>query len=177
MVLLRRLVAILLVAVVAGCEDASTPDNGVEAREGNVVELGGLTYRVVLFRQLNPQAAPESALVEGVPPDGQGYYAAFVTVCNDSDEPHLATNDIHLEDAFGNTFAARNTDVDPELAYDPRRLQPEACEPADGSAAEETYNGAALVFSVPFDAVQRRPMILEIQPRDGGAPARVQLDL
>jgi hypothetical protein len=177
MVRLRSLVAIVLVALVAGCDDAPPEDNAVEAREGNVVELGGLTYRVVLFRELNPRTVPDSALVEGVPKDGQGYYAAFLSVCNDSDAVQMPTGDIHLEDAFGHGFAPLDADVDSELTYEPHRLQPEACLPADGSAAEETYNGAALIFSVPFDAVQRRPMILSLQPRGGGTPARVQLDL
>ncbi|HET8757524.1 MAG TPA: hypothetical protein VFM58_16010 [Solirubrobacteraceae bacterium] len=177
MLLLRMLVAAALVAVVAGCDDETARDNAVEAREGNAVELGGLTYRVVLFRQLNPRATPESALVDGVPPAGEGYYAAFLSVCNASDGTHVPTDDIHLEDAFGKSFAPLDTDVNAELTYEPRRLPPEACEPADDSAADETYNGAALVFSVPFDAVQRRPMVLEIQPRGGGVPARVQLDL
>ena len=86
-----------------------------------------------------------------------GYYGAFLTVCNESGEPRTPTGDIDLEDAFGSTFRPLDATVHPELTYQPRRLEPNGCEPADGSPADETFNGAALVFSVPFDAVQRRP--------------------
>jgi hypothetical protein len=50
--------------------------------------------------------------------------------------------------------------------------------PATGSAADRTFDGAALVFDVPYDSTQERPLILEIRERsEGGERARIVLDL
>jgi hypothetical protein len=45
--------------------------------------------------------------------------------------------------------------------------------------ADRTFDGAALVFDVPFDVItQERPLILEIRERaEGGEVARIELDL
>ena len=173
---------VILLASLAGCVLAAcggeADDNAVEAREENVVTIDGMTYRAVLFRQLNPRVVPDRSLVEqpAVEPD-VGLYAVFLRVCNDSDEEGRPTDDIVLEDAFGQTFRPLRSAVDPELNYQPRSLAPESCVPASGSTADETFSGAALVFGVPFESAQERPMVLEIRPRGGGDAARIQLDL
>lgn len=172
-----RLAVILLACLLAACGD-EREDNAVDAREENVVRVDDLTYRAVLFRQLNPHVASDSSLVETAAPEAdEGLYAAFVHVCNYSDEPQQATGQIVLEDAFGQVFRPLRSGVDPELTYRARTLAPGVCIPAEGSPANESFNGAALVYEVPFDAVQERPMVLEIRPRGGGEPARIQLDL
>ena len=172
-----RLAVILLACLVVACGDEPA-DTAVEAREENVVRLGDLAYRAVLFRQLNPRVAPDGSLVETAAVEAdKGLYAAFMHVCNQSDEPKQATGQIVLEDAFGQVFRPLRSGVDQELTYQARTLAPGACIPARDSPASETFNGAALVFEVPFDAVDERPMVLEIRPRGDGDPARIQLDL
>jgi hypothetical protein len=172
-----RIAVILLACVVVACGD-EPEDTAVEAREENVVRVGDLTYRAVLFRQLNARVAPDRSLVETAAPGShEGMYAAFLHVCNESDEPQTATGQIVLEDAFGQTFRPVSSGVDRELTYQARRLAPGACIPTRDSPADETFNGAPLVFEVPFDAVDERPMALEIRPRGEGEPARIQLDL
>ena len=162
------------VLVAAGCGGESG-DTAVDAREQNTVRIDGLSYRAVLFRELNPRVPPDRSLVErGAPAQGVGLYAAFIRVCNDSGEPRQPTGDIHLENAFGDRFSPRGRSG---LAYRPQMLEHGACIPADNSVAAETFNGAPLVFRVPFDAAQERPMVLEIQPRAGADPVRIELDL
>lgn len=172
-----RLAVILLACLVVACGDEPA-DTAVEAREENVVRVGDLTYRAVLFRHLNPRVAPDRSIVETAAPEAdEGLYAAFIHVCNESDEPQRPTGQIVLEDAFGQVFRPLRSGVDTELTYQTARLAPGDCIPARDSPANETFNGAALVYEVPFDAVQERPMVLEIRPRGGGDPARIQLDL
>ena len=74
-------------------------------------------------------------------------------------------------------FRPLRSEVDPELTYEARTVAPGDCIPTRDSPANETFNGAALVFAVPFDAVQERPMVLEIRPRGDGDAVRIQLDL
>jgi hypothetical protein len=173
----RSLTVILLAALVAACDEESG-DSAVEAREQNVVRIDGLAYRVVLFRELNPRIEPDRSLVEGARPGpDEGLYAAILHVCNEGEVPARPTGDIVLEDAFGQVFHPLRPAVDPELTYHPRDLDPDECLPVPGSTADTSFDGAAVVYEVPFDAVQRRPMVLEIRPRGGGEPSRVQLDL
>ena len=175
-------VAFAFVAALAGCGSSGAPaDNAVEATEQNSVRLGGVEYRVVRFRELNPRIPPDRSILDGPPPsDGKGYYAAFVTACNASSRTRTPTSRIHLEDAFGQRFSPLAAASDSVFAYRPRPLEPERCLLAEDSAASRTVDGAAIVFEVPYDAAQERPLILEISRRPDGAgraAARIQLDL
>ena len=87
---------------------ADPDDNAVDAAEQNTVELGGVRYRVTLFRQLNVATAPDDALWEGEPPaDGRGLYMVSLRACAAGGEPARTTADVILEDAFGRRFEAR----------------------------------------------------------------------
>lgn len=176
------LAAVALALGIAACADEEREgdggDNAVDAREENVVRLADISYRVVLFRELNPRVTPDSELVaRAAPEQGVGLYAAFVRACNEGGEEAIPTDRVLIEDAFGNRLRPRRNGVDATLAYQPRPLEPGACIPRPGSPAERTFDGAAVVFEVPFDAAQRRPLVLELHPQNGGDPARVQLDL
>jgi hypothetical protein len=44
--------------------------------------------------------------------------------------------------------------------------------------ADRAFDGAALVFEVPYETTQERPLILEIRERgEGGEQARIGLDV
>jgi len=180
----RALAVVLLVLalglVVAGCGEEAESDL-VEAREGNTIELGGVRYSVVMFRQLNPRVPPDQALWEGpLPGEDRGLFAAFVRACNATDSEQLPTPDIHLEDAFGQVYRPVGLAPDNPLAYRPRPLDPGRCLPADESVASRALPGSALVFAVPFSQLGERPFVLELRGTVDGGPTpirRVQLDL
>jgi hypothetical protein len=170
-VLLSLLLATLLLAACGN----DTEDNAVEAQEQNTVQLGGVDYRVTLFRELNPRVEPDDALWDGPPPGrGKALYAAFVRACNRGGEHARPTDDIHLEDAFGQRYAPQAA-ADADFAYRPVSLGPGDCVPSQDSAAERTYSGRALIFEVPLSEVSERPFVLEL--RDGDEVRRVQLDV
>jgi len=180
----RNLVVVLLAlaigVVVAGCgEEAES--NLVEARETNSIELGGVRYRIVTFRQLNPRIPPDQALWEGpLPGKDRGLFAAFVQACNITDREQVPTPAIHLEDAFGQVYRPLGLAPGKELAYRPRPLEPGRCLPSDESVASRALPGSAIVFAVPFSQLGERPFVLELRGTVEGGPApirRVQLDL
>ena len=171
------LAALAAASLLAGCGEEEPADNAVEAREGNTVELGAVRYRVVLFRELNVNVPPGDALWKGEPPaPGNGLYSVVLQACGTGGEPAPTSTEIELEDAFGQRFAPRPADTDDDFEYGATRLEPRECLPPPDSAAERTFDGAVLVFEVPFRSIDR-PMVLEIADPGGGPPAWIQLDL
>lgn len=172
-------------ALLAGCgeEEEEQPqeeqpaDNAVEAQEENTVELGGIRYRVTIFRELNPRTAPDDALYEGPEPRGdRGVYAAFLEACNVSDETRRPARDIRLEDAFGEAYPQLEAASESSFDYQPARLRPDECMPSDDTAADRTFPGAAVLYAIPFDDLGNRPFVLELRDPDAGV-RRIQLDL
>lgn len=172
--LVLALVAVLTLAACGG----ETEDNAVDAAEQNTVAVGGVDYRVVLFRELNVLESPDDAVWTGAPPpDDTGLYMAIVRACAGGDEAARMTDDIHLEDAFGEQFRPRPAGTADEFEYTAAQLEPGECRPLSSSPASRTFDGAALVFQVPFESVAERPMVLVIGAPEGDGEARVQLDL
>lgn len=172
------LATLLSSLAVSGCGGNERVDNAVEAREGNQVELAGVRYRVVVFRELNPFVTPGDALWRGDPPRaGVGLYLVSLSACGVDDEPARATDEVHLEDAFGQRFKPRVAGTVDAYQYGPRMLEPGECLPHEDSAADETFGGAALVFALPFEAIEERPIVLELGHPAGEDEVRIQLDV
>jgi hypothetical protein len=68
--------ALLLSAVTPGCGEQGH-DNAVDAVEANEVVVGGMAFRIQLFRELNPYEEP-SIYRWPRPPAGKDLYAAFM---------------------------------------------------------------------------------------------------
>lgn len=148
----------------------------VEAQEGNTARLDDMAYRVVLFRELNPDTIGDRALLRNASAgDGRSFCDAFLQVCNWGETSVTPTTEIALEDAFGDAYRAVTERLEESLTYTPRSLAPQECLPAPDSLADRTFDGEAVVFEVPTRITQERPLMLEI--RDGGERARVVLDL
>ena len=159
----------------AGREAAG--DDAVEAQEQNTVELNGIRYRVMIFRQLNTRIAPDDALYDGPEPSGnRGIYAAFLRACNVSDETRRPAREIRLEDAFGEAYPQLEAASESSFAYEPSRLRPDECVPSQDTAADRAFPGAAVLFAIPFDDLGNRPFVLELRDSDAGA-RRVEVDL
>ncbi len=178
----RHLIAALLLVALslplAACGEGRE-DNAVEAMERNAFELGGLRYRVAMFRQLNPRIPPDRALYDGRLEGRVGLFAAFLIACNESGEPRRPTAAVQLEDAFGEVYPRVARLDDNPLLYSPEPIQPGGCLPVRDGTADRTLPGAAVLFEVPFDALGNRPFVLELRDSESGRAAveRVQLDL
>jgi len=135
-----------------------------EAQEqGEPVVVGGLHYDPRLARRLNPNIAPDKAMLSGRrPPAGKVWFGAFLRVCNRGERERMSSDRLALVDAFG--ARARPSDAlarDNLFAYRPMSLKPGECLPRPGSVAERT-NGALVLFAVKPELLQDRPVALEV---------------
>lgn len=155
----------LAAAGVAGC-GAEEEGHGHEAhREGLRVELGGLQYNVFLTRQLNPASAADQALYDGPGAEpGRALYGVFLEVCNrEGEEARPAARDFTVRDNQGEEFEPTRLPRTNHFAYHPRVLGPRECIPRVGSVAHlGAQGGAMLLFDLPLEATENRPLVLEI---------------
>jgi hypothetical protein len=184
LVLLGCLLALLGV-LGAGCEN---PREHEAAREGLPEDIGHLEYNVYITRQLNPADVEDQGYYTGPEPKpGFALFGVWLTVCNPSDvveSPHwMSSSRFQIEDTQGNLFRPVPQGDENVFAYQPRPLKHGACIPEPGSlAAASPTNGALLVFELPLQALENRPLQLIIesppigpeQERDEG---RVELDI
>jgi len=183
---LSVMVLILFAFGLASCgNDDVDPGGGTDpplrSQEANEATLGGVRYRVTLFRQLNVRARSDRAYYRGsAPATGSGIYAAFVRACNVTDREQATAPTMRLLDAFGETFARQPPADGNRFAYRPTTLAPGKCLPRPGGVADRSADGVVVVFEVPFKDTRERPMLLEIPPRaedEATRPVRVELDL
>lgn len=183
------LTLLALGALAAGCggdeEHGTNDDEGTQVtgggeqqgegafREGLFEEFGGLEYKVFLTRQLNPRDPEDQAYI-GLrgpePPPGQVDYGVFVQVCNMGDRARPAARSMTVVDTLGNEFEPMPLDPDNVFAYRPGVLPPAQCIPNPVSiAAQGPIGGALLVYRMPLEATENRPLRLEV-----GGPARAE---
>ena len=135
------------------------------AREGLALPLEGITYNVFITRQLNLEDVEDQGYVEGVrgAPPGTSYYGVFLEACNISEEPLETTDSFRIVDTAGNEFEPLELDPSNPFAYEAETLEPGDCIPAAGSVASQAATGGALlVFEIPLESVENRPLELEI---------------
>ncbi len=134
------------------------------AREGLAIPLDGVEYNVFITRELNTAITPDNAYFDGPPaPPGTAYYGVFVQACNTSDRPRETVRAFKLVDNREEEFLPEQLPARNSFAYNPRRLDPGQCIPAEGSATElGPTAGAMLLFELPLAATENRPVELEI---------------
>ncbi|MDQ3669777.1 MAG: hypothetical protein M3377_05795 [Actinomycetota bacterium] len=148
----------------------SGTDPGELLEAGSTATLDGVVYRPVKARQLNPSLRPDRSILEGVDVDRTGgplLIAVFLRACNEEGSPRVPTDRFVLKDAFGTRLETVVLAPVNALAYRPRPLAEDECLPADGSAADTTLGGGALVFRVPMDVRRNTPLGLEITAPSG----------
>ncbi len=158
-------------------EDRVERDEAAEHEAPVVVD--GLHYDPQTARPLNPFIEPDEDLLAGRrPPQGKRWFGVFLRVCNHSDKPRAPTGRIALVDASGTRIAPSTALAKSNpFAYAPRPIAADECLPAEGSAADRVSDGALVLFAVPSDFVENRPIALEIAGADGDQRKRVILDV
>jgi hypothetical protein len=156
--------AVLL--MLAGCGKPSH-EAGIDepAREGLAIPIGDAYYNVFQTRQLNLATVPDRAYYEGEPPAKEDtLYAIFLQACNRGERPVETAEHFVMVDNQGEEFEPLELPEDNAFAYHPRTLEPDECIPEVGSVAQQGPGGAALLlFEIPIDVTENRPLELEVQ--------------
>ncbi len=172
--LLAALAMGLLALTVSACGYSSDSKDVVE---GEVVELGELKYQVVFSRFLNPNDNEDSAYLVGQPEPEKGstYFGVFVEVQNKSEETQKLAETFTIVDADDEKFEA----IPSESLYAfPAGGEVESQEPIpapDSTPQQGPIEGSLVLFELPAEASENRPLTLLIDGPEG--PAEVTLDL
>jgi hypothetical protein len=172
--LLAALALVALAVFVSACGYSSDSKDVVE---GEVVELGELKYQVIFSRFLNPNDNEDSAYLIGQPPlpKGSSYFGVFLEVQNKSEETQKLAEAFTIKDADEQTFDA----IPSESLYAfPFGGEVESQEPVpapDSTPQQGPIEGSLVLFELPADASENRPLTLFIEGPEG--PAEVKLDL
>src|SRR5947209_6243683 len=158
--------ALLASALVAsGC--ASGREGGA-GREGRPEQIGHLAYEVYITRQLNLKDVEDSGYYQGPEaPPGYALYGVFVNVCNESRGgpayPAAPASNYKLVDTNGDQFSPLPLPATNVFAYHPANVKHRDCIPRTGSlAASGPTGGAMLLFQLPLQAIENRPLDLVI---------------
>ncbi len=178
----RRLaLAACLLGLSVGVSACGDDEPGVDepAREGLALELDGVDYNVFITRQLNIKIPPDNAYYKGPDaPTGQTLYGVFLQACNKGKEPRRTTDRFAIVDNQGNRIEPRKLAPDNPFAYESRRLDPEQCIPRAGSVAQlGPTAGSMLLFQLPLQVTENRPLELEIEGATSAKKIRVELDI
>lgn len=175
----------IVVLSLAACGKPSEEAGITEpAREGLAIPVGDAHYNVFITRQLNLDVVPDNAFYKGPRPGkDQTLYGVFLQVCNNKEKPVKTAERFTVIDNQENKFEPVELPEDNEFAYAPRQLGPGECIPEEGSVAQQgPTGGSMLLFKLPLDVTENRPLELEIEsPFDVNKGKRehrkVELDL
>jgi hypothetical protein len=102
------------------------------------------------------------------PPAGETLYGVFIQVCNNSDEPRETVGEFLVKDNQENSFEPEELPEDNVFAYSPRTLNPDECIPEAGSVAQLGPSaGSMLLFQLPLENTENRPLELEMEGESG----------
>ena len=173
---LTTALAVLLLSLALAACGSSEEDKDVS--EGIPVELGELQYNVLFSRILNPYDVEDREYLVGQapPPADEVYFGVFVEVLNkDHESPQTIPSGWTITDTERNEFQPLPSESPYALRLG-EAVGPEDQVPAlDSSPQVGPIQGSMVLFLIPDDATEYRPLELTI-PGEGG-PAKVELDI
>ena len=188
----RRLARTLLTAVLASAALVSAGCGQEEVvaeadTEGIWVDAGALDYHIQGSRVLNPAEIPDRAYLQGLPNGStqptanEVWFAVFLRIENKTDGAQRTAPGFHIEDTEGDRFSPYGLDAGSNpFAYQPVTLGPKEAVPFPDSPQDfDSFSGAEVLFKLPLDSYQNRPLELIITSGGGEGPeeARVSLDV
>lgn len=146
--------------------EAEGVDRSEAQDEEEPIVVEGLHYDPLVARRLNPDIAPDRALVSGLePPAGKIWFGVFLRVCNRGEQARMSSDRLALVDAFGQRITPSDALAqDNVFAYRSRTLDAGQCVPREGSAAERN-DGALVLFAVSSEVLSDTPVALEVGDR------------
>ena len=180
--LAAALAAVLLSLTLAACgsekaeiEGSGAAHSGFAETEGIYVEVDGLKYQVQVSRQLNALSPDDDEYLRGVSDEEktlgpeQEWFAIFMRVENDGEEPHEAAGEFEIHDTQENVYTPIEVPEENAFAYRPATLPPgELIPDQDSAAGERSPYGSMILFKVQRFSLDNRPLELFVEGPDGG---------
>ncbi len=165
--------------VLAGCGENPRPNDA--SREGLPEEVGHIEYNVYITRELNLKDLEDRGYYDGPEaPPGFAHYGVFLEACNHAEEGGeeiMTARNFEIEDTQGNKFEPIELPEDNIFAYQAEALGGQDCIPAEGTLARSApTNGSLLIFELPLQTLENRPLQLIITAPDSDE-GRVELDI
>jgi hypothetical protein len=173
--ILACLVLVALAVTVSACGWSNDSNH---ADEGESLTLGELKYNVTFSRYLNPNDTEDAAYLEGVQPakKGESYFGIFFEIQNESDEPQKLPSQLTIEDADGNEYGQIANESIFALPVSGEVEAEEQIPVLDSPAQQGPIEGSVVVFLLPEEASESRPLTLLIATPEG-EHGEVTLDL
>lgn len=184
----RSLLAVACLAALSGCVGEKHHVTTEGETEGIWVDAGALDYHIQGSRILNPYQVPDDRYLTGIPEDfeepraDETYFAVCLRLENTTGEAAPSAEHFEIEDTQGEIYEP--VELDPEAnpyAYEPTELgEKEAIPHPDSSQEMDSTQGSMLLFKIPVDGYNRRPLELIIhapEGSDGPEEAKVGLDV
>jgi hypothetical protein len=182
--------ALLAVLALGGCGDSHTRiTTGTYAGESGAnapyLYVGPLIYEVQLSRQLNPANTEDAAFLAGLTPEqrklepGQEWFAVFMQVYNQTNQPHAASDSFTIEDTQENRYTPVLPAETNQFAYRAGTVQANNQIPLAGTiAAEDSAQGLVLLYKIQIVSLDNRPLELKIaSPENPSETATGELDV
>jgi hypothetical protein len=167
-----RSITLLLVAFTAlalgacGNKEARTTHGDTE---GIYIDVGPLKYQVQISRLLNPTNLEDKGYLIDLPagqtlgPKEQ-WFAVFMRVENGSHHTAPVADQYKIVDTEGNEYTPVQMGPKNVFAYRTGQLSGNSVLPApDSPAAENSIQGAMLLFKIPVANFENRPLVLQIK--------------
>src|SRR5271166_1533183 len=186
------LAALALVAALAlgACGDSHTRvTTGTYAGESGAnapyLDVGPLSYEVQLSRELNPANSEDAVYLQGLTraqrklEAGQEWFAVFVQVYNNSNQPHPASTSLTISDTQENRYTPIEPDETNQFVYRAGMVAPKNQLPAPGTLADDDpAQGLVLLYKIQVVSLDNRPLELKIlDPENPGESAIAELDV
>jgi len=171
---------LLASAGLTACESSQVKAREGAEREGLAFPVGSVDYNVFITRELNLRIPEDKAYFKGPEPGkDQLLYGVFLQACNNTKQPQPTADAFFITDNQENRFDPVALPKDNAFAYQPATLKPGTCTPETGSVAQlGPTAGSMLLFKLPLQNTENRPLELHIEKPSGAKPAkRVELDI
>ncbi len=182
--------AVLAALALGACGDSHTKvTTGTYAGESGAnapyLDVGPLKYQVQLSRQLNPANSEDSGYLAGLGPaeakldPGQEWFAVFMQVYNNTDQPQRAAETMTISDTQGNVYAPIVPNETNPYAFRGGVVPAkEQLPPSDTTQAFGPTQGSLLLYKIRVSSLDNRPLEIKItNPEDLAESARAELDV
>ncbi|MCW2989537.1 MAG: hypothetical protein JWM73_131 [Solirubrobacterales bacterium] len=178
-------VAIALALTLSACGNKTSTIHHAET-EGVYVNVGPLKYQVQISRALNPGAISEDRtfLSDVDPADAtlgpdEIWFAVFVRVENETDQPQAPAPVYEITDQQGNTFEpVKIGDLNP-FHYDMTPIRPGGFAPGPDTIARQdgSVGGMIQLFKLKHETLDNRPLELKIRSVSPEDESTVSIDV